>query len=77
MLKFKILAVEFNPLFMSACGTFSLICIVSFKTVVYWLTMNLPHRGKAGIFEIVFYFISDVGQGERCARALFPFIQDD
>ena len=74
MLKFKILPVEFNPLFMSACGTF---CIVSYKTVAYWLTMNLPHRRKAGIFEIVFCFISDVGQGERCARALFPFIQDD
>ena len=77
MLKFKILSVEFNPLFMSACSTFSLICIVSFKTVVYWLTMNLPDRRKAGKFEIVFYVISDVGQGERCALALFPFIQDD
>jgi len=76
VLKFKILSVEFNPLFMSACGTFSLICIVSFKPVVYWLTMNLPHRRKAGTFEIVFYFILDVGQGERYARALFPFIQD-
>ena len=62
---------------MSACGTFSLICIVSFKSVVYWLTINLPQRREAGIFEIVFSFISDVGQGERWARALFPFIQDD
>ena len=38
--------------------------------------MNLPDRRKAGIFEIVFYVISDVEQEERCARALFPFIQD-
>ena len=62
---------------MSASGTFSLVCIVSFKTVIYWLTINLPHRRKAGTFKIVSYFISDVGQGERYARALFPFIQDD
>ena len=57
----------------ASSGTFSLICIVSFKTVIYWLTMNLPHRRKAGTFEIVFYFTSaDVGQrGERYARALF------
>ena len=63
----------------ASSGTFSLICIVSFKTVIYWLTMNLPHRRKAGTFEIVFYFTSaDVGQkGERYARALLPFIQDD
>ena len=39
--------------------------------------MNLPDRRKAGKFEIVFYVISDVEQEERCARALFPFIQDD